>query len=221
VSGDKLSALQWNILGALAALEPAFTLTGGGALAGVHLGHRTTRDLDLFWRERAKLDDLAEKVSERLLGQGLTVSTIQTSQTFHRFQVADGQETCLIDLVAEPFSALVPPMRVPVAGNELLVDTSREILASKLTTLLSRSELRDLQDVKALLDAGGDLEQAVGDAAQKDGGFSPLTLAWVLRSFEIRPIAEAVGWSEEEVVELEEFQRWLLDQLAKSGTPKS
>lgn len=66
-------------------MEPAFTLTGGGALAGVHLGHRTTRDLDLFWRERAKLDDLADRVSERLLDQGLAVSTIQTGRTFHRF----------------------------------------------------------------------------------------------------------------------------------------
>ncbi len=221
MSGDKLTALQWKILEALATIEPAFTLTGGGALAGVHLGHRTTRDLDLFWRERAHLDELVDKVRQRLLGQAFTVSTIQTSQTFHRFKVGDGQDICLIDLVAEPFSALVPPKRVSVAGNELLVDTSREILASKLTTLLSRSELRDLQDVKALLDAGGDLERAVGDAAQKDGGFSPLTLAWVLRSFAVRPIAEAVGWSEERVVEFEEFQRWLLDQLAKSGTPKS
>lgn len=74
--------------------------------------------------------------------------------------------------------------------------------------------------MKALLDAGGDLERAVGDAAKKDGGFSPLTLAWVLRSFEVRPIAEAMSWSEEDVVELEEFQRWLLDQLVKSGAPK-
>jgi hypothetical protein len=35
------------------------------------------------------------------------------------------------------------------------VDSKQEILASKLATLLERSEIRDLADVKALLDAGG------------------------------------------------------------------
>jgi hypothetical protein len=34
-----------------------WTLSGGGALAGVHTQHRTTRDLDLFYR-----DDLVEQV---------------------------------------------------------------------------------------------------------------------------------------------------------------
>jgi hypothetical protein len=64
------------------------------------------------------------------------------------------------------------------------VDNRHEILASKLATLLERSETRDLADVKALLDAGGDLESALRDAPMKDAGFSPLTLAWVLRPWE-------------------------------------
>jgi hypothetical protein len=38
-----------------AGIDPHWTLTGGGALAGVHLGHRETRDLDLFWRSRPEL----------------------------------------------------------------------------------------------------------------------------------------------------------------------
>jgi hypothetical protein len=39
----------------LAGITPPWTLTGGGALAGVHLGHRETRDLDLFRRNRGEL----------------------------------------------------------------------------------------------------------------------------------------------------------------------
>ena len=220
MSGDKLSGLQWEVLAALASIEPAFTLTGGAALAGIHLRHRTTRDLDLFWRQRDEIGDLVDKVRERLSARGLTVSTLQTSQTFHRLQVSNDSETTLIDLVAEPSAALMPPMRVVVGGEELLVDTSQEILASKLTALLSRSELRDLQDIKALLDAGENLEQAVSDAAVKDGGFSVLTLAWVLRPVEVGPIAEAMGWSAEEAADLAKFHQWLLDQLVTLGAPE-
>ncbi len=48
MSGDKLRPLQRRILKVLAGVTPVWTLSGGGALAGVHLGHRETRDLDLF-----------------------------------------------------------------------------------------------------------------------------------------------------------------------------
>lgn len=39
-----------------------------------------------------------------------------------------------------------------------------------------------LEDVRVLLARGGNLPRALADAAQKDGGFSSLTLAWVLQS---------------------------------------
>jgi hypothetical protein len=45
MSGDKLTSLQWRVLEILAGLEPSWTLTDGGALVGVHFGHRVTRDL--------------------------------------------------------------------------------------------------------------------------------------------------------------------------------
>jgi hypothetical protein len=47
-SGGKLDELQKRVLESLAAVRPPFILGGGGALAGVHLAHRKTRDLDLF-----------------------------------------------------------------------------------------------------------------------------------------------------------------------------
>jgi len=37
-----------DLLEAFFAREPKFYLTGGAALAGFYLGHRTTLDLDLF-----------------------------------------------------------------------------------------------------------------------------------------------------------------------------
>ena len=70
------------------------------------------------------------------------------------------------------------------------VDTPHEILINKLCALLSRGETRDLVDVDALLTAGGDLERALADASRKDGGFSALTLAWVLQSLDTAADAE-------------------------------
>ncbi len=52
---DRLSPLQREVLEGFFELAPGYFLTGGAALAGFHLGHRTTEDLDLFVHE-AKLD---------------------------------------------------------------------------------------------------------------------------------------------------------------------
>jgi hypothetical protein len=45
---SKLGELQQRFLQSFFAKENRFFLTGGAALAGFHLGHRETHDLDLF-----------------------------------------------------------------------------------------------------------------------------------------------------------------------------
>jgi hypothetical protein len=52
------------------------------------------------------------------------------------------------------------------------VDPPEEILANKLCTLLSRSEPRDLIDVRALEALGLDLDDALAAATLKDGGLT-------------------------------------------------
>lgn len=46
-------------------------------------------------------------------------------------------------------------------------------------------------DVQALIEADTDLADAIRDAPRKDAGFSAMTLAWVLHSFDTRPLARA------------------------------
>ena len=89
----------------------------------------------------------------------------------------------------------------------------------KLCALLGRCELRDLQDVKALLDAGANLGRALSDAPRKDRGFSALTLAWVLKEFRPRVLASALGWSPAEAEVIEQFHRDLIDRLVAAGVP--
>jgi hypothetical protein len=80
-------------------------------------------------------------------------------------------------------------------------------------------ELRDLEDVRALLESGGDLERALADAPLKDGGFSPLTLAWVLKGFQPRALAPAIGMDEETTDRLEHFKENLIQHLLGFSSP--
>lgn len=183
----KLTALQDRVLEELAGMTPAWTLFDGGALIGFYLGHRMTRDLDLAFRRRVELGEIPREVEARLLRGGLVVEHLQTAVSFARFRVSDGSESIELDLVADPTMPVEPPNE-PRPG--VLVDTARALLAQKLCALLSRTELRDLEDVGALLDAGGMLARGLSDAATRDGGFSPPTLAWLLQAFPLQRAVE-------------------------------
>lgn len=220
MSGNRLSRLQRRALRVLARLDPPWTLTGGGALVGFHLGHRETRDLDLFWRNRGELGDLVADALGALRSDGLDAQALRIAPAFAELRVTDGTDACIVDLVAEPFAPVEAPVRAEIEGAPIAVDSRRELLASKLATLLERSEARDLADVKALLEAGGDLEAGLRDAPLKDAGFSSLTLAWVLKSYDPRAAAKALGLSDSRLEELVSFRQWLIDRLTSLAAPE-
>ena len=220
MAADKLTPLQRRIVRVLSTLTPPWTLTGGGALAGVYLGHRTTRDLDLFWRDRTALGESVTQALDLLRADRLDVVVLRTSPTYSELRVSEGADVCVVDLVAEPFPSVEPPEHVVIDGASIAVDTTHEILVAKLTALLERIEMRDLVDVQALLAAGTDLMPAVRDAPKKDGGFSAMTLAWVLHGFEVAPLARALGWSETETAAADAFRRELIERLMNISKPE-
>lgn len=213
---SKLTPAQVDVLRALAGVAPQWRLVGGGALAGFHTLHRGTRDLDLFW-SRSELGELDEEVSRRLEAAGFRVEVLQRAPAFCRLRVARGLEVVVVDLVADPVPTVVEPREGAVGDARILVESPHEILVSKLCALLSRSELRDLEDVRALLDAGEDLARAMSDAPRKDAGFSPLTFAWVLEQLPIAAMGRALRRGDDEVRGLEAFRgRLVADVLALS-----
>jgi Nucleotidyl transferase AbiEii toxin, Type IV TA system len=213
LSGGKLDPLQTRVLDLLGGIEPPFVLSGGAALTGVYLGHRTTRDLDLFWRNRANLGDLPQVVEQRLAQAGLSVTTLQTTPAFVRLRAVDASAVVVIDLIAEASSGIGSAERHTVGRVQILVDSPRAILAEKLCALLERSELRDLLDVDALLRNGESLDVALTDAPRRDGGFSPLALAWVLRDFHVRELALVAGIDVPTANRLEAFRESLVERL--------
>lgn len=217
----ELSPLQVRVLEILAGVEPPWTLTGGAALTGVHLGHRMTRDLDLFWHGRRELGEVADATVSALVAAGLQVSPIERSPGFVRLLVTRAPETTVVDLVAEPVPVAEPPMSVQLGSVTILVDTPHEILVNKLGALLSRSELRDLQDVEALLRTGGDLPRALADAARKDGGMSGATLAWVLEQMPIAALGAALSLPAPDVDACHRFRKELVERLVTLSRPPS
>lgn len=123
--------------------------------------------------------------------------------------------------VAESVPVIEPPVELPLEGHRVRVDTAHEILVDKLCALVQRSEVRDLFDVQQLLAHGGDLRRAVADAPRKDGGFSPLTLAWLLEQLAVGELGRAEGWSDDRLRGLEDFRQQLLRQLKDWSRPEA
>ncbi|MCY2960110.1 MAG: nucleotidyl transferase AbiEii/AbiGii toxin family protein [Planctomycetota bacterium] len=227
MSPSRLTPFQERVLAELAGNPAGWTLTGGAALAGFHTRHRATRDLDLFWHERSDLGDLRRDVEARLRAAGFSVETASTSPHHVRCLVRSGDDQLVIDLVADPVRPIEEPTLHDMGGRLILVDTAREILVNKLTTLIQRTELRDLVDVGALLEKGLDLDRALAEAPRKDRGFSPLTLAWLLREMPVETMARAEGASPDLVkarVELRDrLLRRVLELVAldQGGAPNS
>jgi hypothetical protein len=96
--------------------------------------------------------------------------------------LARGPDVLVVDLVRERTFQIHPTK--PVVDG-IAIDPPDEILANKLTTIVGRAEERDLVDVMMLERSGLRVEDALPAAAQKDGGCTPATLAWLLSEITI------------------------------------
>jgi hypothetical protein len=214
-----LTDLQCRILSALAGISPPWTLTGGGAIVGFHAPYRTTRDLDLFWHGRDRIGDLDLEVSGRLMAAGLAGTHKRKSPAFVQLEVSQGGQSCLLDLVAGPAPTLDVPLRREIDGHEFLVDTLQDLAVNKLVAMLSRYEVRDLADLRELLRLGVDLDRALMLAPKKDGGFSVMTLTWVLEGYPYSRYQPEPMLRPESLADLAKWREWLIAQLKIRSDP--
>jgi len=211
-----LSSFQGEVLEAFFRRERRFFITGGAALAGFHLHHRNTKDLDLFATEGI-LDDGVAALRAVAAELGASIEAVQTAETFRRFLLRRGADSVIVDLVRD----LAPQLHAEKQWfGEVRVDPPDEILANKLCALLSRAELRDLVDVYALLKEGYSIETGLAGASKKDGGMSAAQLAWVLSEVQIGDDARPPGLTVEELRSFLEQLQDTLTRLAYPGSPQ-
>jgi hypothetical protein len=179
---SRLTPLQRELLDSFFGVERGFFLTGGGALAGWHLCHRQTSDLDLFTLDDAAMERARHVVSALASRIGAKLLITQDAPDFRRVTIERGNDGVVVDLVRERVYQLRPDKW---ERDGILVDPPDEILANKLNTLVSRSEERDLVDVMFLDRAGYAVESALPAALLKDGGCTPAQLAWLLSQIRI------------------------------------
>lgn len=176
-----LSPLQAALIAAFFTSPPStFRLSGGAALAGYHLHHRMTDDIDLFTADQAALPLAVRHLEQCSQALRATCTALQSTPNFRRFLVQADAEACEVDLVVDK----TPTVAAAEIIDGICVDAAREIAANKVTTLLSRTEVRDLVDLMVLLDQPGlDFAQAYQDAQCKDASLSPdvlvMTLGWI------------------------------------------
>lgn len=121
--------------------------------------------------------------------------------------------------MADRDAPVEPPAGLAPGGVSIEVDSRREILVNTLCALLGHLGPRDLVDLRDLLAAGGELPRALRDAPRKDRGFSPPTLAWVLRDLPVEPLAARFGADAPEQHALAALRDELVEQPLQLSRP--
>ncbi len=209
-----LSNLQNDFLREFFGRENRFYLTGGAALVGFYLGHRETNDLDLFTLEN-EIENGFGTVRDAARALGASVEAIQTAPDFRRLLVKRGDEAVVVDLVREYVFQLKLEKR---EINGIRIDSPEEILANKLCALLSRSEIRDLVDVRELENAGFKIEDALSVAQKKDTGLTAAQLAWVLNQIKFGD--DLIPQGNVSIIELRDYLDDLISRLNRLAFPQ-
>ncbi len=214
MTDNALNNLQKDFLREFFRRENRFFLSGGAALVGFYFGHRATHDLDLFTLEN-EIENGFRLVNEVAKELNADVESIQTSPDFRRLLIRRDTEAIVVDLIRE-YVFQISPEKPTING--IRIDSPEEILANKLCALLSRSEIRDLVDVRELEKAGFNLEDALAAAQRKDTGLTAAQLAWVLNQIKFGDDATPPG--DVSVIELRDYLNDLVARLKRLAFPE-
>jgi hypothetical protein len=143
--------------------ESAFVLYGGTAVA-LCLGHRNSDDFDFFRSEPLEKDALRNRISF-LPGASVQQDAVDTLSV----SVPTRSGAVKVSFFGGiGFGRVGDPMQT--ADGMLLVASLNDLLATKLKSILDRAELRDYQDIAAMLRHGMSLQEGLGAFRALFGG---------------------------------------------------
>jgi hypothetical protein len=182
-------------------------LSGGAALSGLHLHHRLSHDIDLFFDVQEDVRFATRAAADLAANEGGSLVLVRDGGSFVRGQLTLGKHTLDLDLAHEPSKPLQPRDII----DDVTVDSLSDLHANKITCLLSRTEPRDLVDLFFLDKKGLTTENALPGALQKDAGIDPAILAFLLKDFPTSPLPIMI--EEFSVNDLVNYRRTLVDRL--------
>ena len=195
-----------------------FYLTGGAALGGFHLGHRTSLDLDLFTnRDDVDLQLSVSRVEAAAAATGAATESLIANPDFRRLLATRGSESVAVDLVRESVWQARPEKE---DHEGILVDPIIEIALNKVCMLVSRSEERDIVDLYFLARGGLEVSALLGDARRKEAALDPAVIAHLLSGRRFREVPGYVV-AEVTVEQLNAFVRELENEMAELGAPRA
>lgn len=141
-----------------------FYLTGGTALAGYHLYHRLSDDLDFFnYRD---FDPIFLHVFSEKIKKEIGAKNVKFSHIYDRYQFFydNGKEERKIEFTKYPFRQL----EKPIVSDGIKIDGLRDIAANKLAAILDRFDPKDFADLFFIIKTKHyTLESVKSDAEKK------------------------------------------------------
>jgi len=177
----KLYPFQDEVLKIISQIETGFYLTGGTAASRGYLNHRYSDDLDFFANDESDFRLWVERVIQAFNSAGnWELEILSRYDRFTRLSLIQSKLVLKLEFINDVPSRVGEVKNHPILGK---LDCAENILANKLTALLTREEPKDLADVwgfccKMKLS----LEEAITGAQGKAAGIFPADLSRVLLS---------------------------------------
>lgn len=141
----QLYPFQDEVLKIINQIETGFYLTGGTAASRGYLNHRFSDDLDFFVNDEPDFILWVDQVIQALnSAEHWDLEILSRYDRFVRLNLSQSELSLKLELINDVPSRVGDVVIHPTLGK---LDTPENILANKLTALLSRDEPKDLADV--------------------------------------------------------------------------
>lgn len=194
---NELYPLQDKVLATIDQIKTPFYLTGGTALSRCYFHHRHSEDLDLFVNQREDFADQLDRILISLKLYNLQIN--QRSKTYYSLQVENILKLDLVNDVASRVGEITP--------HDIFsrIDSIDNILANKISALISRDEPKDIADVWIIAKHKEiNWEKLFRDVSSKAAGIFPPIIAQRIESFP-RELIEKINWVEDKVPNRQQF----------------
>ena len=192
-----LYPFQDQVIAAINRVDTSFYLSGGTAASRGYLQHRFSDDLDYFVNDDDRFGLWAERIIQSL-NKEWQCDVLMKEERFARLNLSQKDISLKIEMIND-----VPARVGDVQIHSVLgrLDSAENILANKVTALLSREEPKDLADIWGFCcQKNLSLRDAITDAQSKAAGVFPADLGRVLCSVQ-KEDWESVRWIQAPPVE--------------------